>query len=416
MNIGYACLNIGPVDSQFKSLRLNNLNEENFLKVTENNLESLDNILDYNIENQIKSYRISSDLIPFASYEHNIFNWQDVFVDKLNKLGDKAKKAGLRLSMHPGQYTVINSDKPEVVEKSFQDLRYHCDLMNLLGLDSSHKIILHIGGVYGDKEKAIKRFEESYKKLDQDIRDRLIIENDDKSYNFDDLLSIALRNNIPLVYDTLHHQVNKSNSKSHRENILLASKTWKDKDGQQKIHYSQQDKNKKPGSHSPTIGLESFYYFYKSVEDLDLNIMLEVKDKNLSTIKVKNLLYKNNIKDLEQEWALYKYSVLEKSPRIYDEIRQLLKDKSGYPIFDFYKLIDQALGLPLEKNRAINGLDHVWGYFKKSASEKEKLKYKKYLANYKKGTYTIKALKKFLYQLALKYNSSYLLNSYYFSI
>ena len=106
--------------------------------------------------------------------------------------------------------------------------------------------------------------------------------------------------------------------------------------------------------------------------------MLEVKDKNLSAIKCINTVCRNaRGKQLESEWAKYKYYVLSRCANIYGEIRQLLKEKEVPLAKEFYTKIEAAMDLPENKGAEINGADHVWGYFSKDCTEAEKNKYQK---------------------------------------
>jgi UV DNA damage endonuclease len=362
----------------------------------------------------ITHFRISSDIIPFGSSPINDLDWDSIFKEEFHLIAEKLKINHIRVSMHPGQYTVLNSPNEDVVKRAIEDLAYHTRFLTALETTKSSKIILHIGGVYGDKKTAIKKFEENYALLNQAIKDRLIIENDDKSYNIDDVLAIGLTNHIPVVYDNLHNQVLPSDvSKDDHYYITLANQTWSAEDGVQKIHYSQGAKLKRAGSHSKTIDLEVFNKFLKSIPDVD--IMLEVKDKNLSAIKIANLTSKDKkISDLEKEWARYKYNILEHDPNLYKDIRVLLKDKKAYPVIEFYSLIDQALTKEPTEGTRINAASHVWGYFKDVATEKEHKKYLSYIESFKKETYSINAIKGLLLKLAVKYDSEYLLESYYF--
>ncbi len=122
MNIGYACLTIGVPDTNYKNCMLKNANEEKLLELIAYNLNSLENVIDYNIKNNIKLFRISSDIIPFGSNPINNIKWWKVFSYKLSNIGEKIKNSGMRVSMHPGQYTVLNSPKEEVVKKAIKDL------------------------------------------------------------------------------------------------------------------------------------------------------------------------------------------------------------------------------------------------------------------------------------------------------
>lgn len=414
MNIGYASLTLGVRDTNFKTCTQKNASTENLISIINFNLDSLDRIMDYNIENGIKLFRISSDIIPFGSSPVNSIDWWNIFSEKLENIGNKIKLSGTRVSMHPGQYTVLNSNKEDVVERAVEDLVYHNRFLDSLATDSTSKIVLHIGGVYGDKSSAINRFNKNYNQLADNIKSRLVIENDDKSYNINDLLEIGEALGIPVVYDNLHNKVlSFDDSKSDIYWIDRAKRTWKKEDGRQKIHYSQQNVDKRAGSHSQTIDLRIFKEF---VDDLpcDLDIMLEVKDKNLSALKANNYLKDQRIKNLELEWSKYKYNILEHSPNIYKEIRQLLKDKKSYPILGFYELIDCSLEEEITIKNGVNSAQHVWGYFKDIATDKEKKRFFSYLESYKKGSFSIKALKGILWKMAVKYHEEYLLSSYYF--
>lgn len=170
MNIGYACLTVGVSGIRQRTCTMKNATPDVLLSLIQSNLEALDKILDYNIQNGIKLFRISSDIIPFGSHPVNTVKWWEIFNDKLNEIGRKAITNGIRLSMHPGQYTVLNSPDEAVVERAVEDLRYHARFLDAMGLGKEHKIILHIGGIYGDKTAAAKRFIQQYHYLDVNIR------------------------------------------------------------------------------------------------------------------------------------------------------------------------------------------------------------------------------------------------------
>jgi len=117
MKIGYACLTVAVAGTDMKSCIAKNATNENLVAIISNNLKSLQNMLEYNAKNDIKMLRISSDLIPFGSSSINTLNWQDIFKDKLEDIGRYVRDNGLRVSMHPGQYTVLNSVNSQVVKE-----------------------------------------------------------------------------------------------------------------------------------------------------------------------------------------------------------------------------------------------------------------------------------------------------------
>ena len=418
MSIGYGCLNIGTPNTNIRSVMQRNATPEKLTEVTAHNLEALEKMVDYNIANDIRLYRISSDLIPFGLSPVNALDWPEIHKEAFERVGAKIRKSGMRVSLHPGQYTVLNSPTEDVGERAIADLIYHDKILAALGTDTTNKIVLHVGGIYGDKKEAIERFEQNFRRLPETVQNRLILENDDRLYNIEEVLELAHRLQIPAVYDNLHHAINPPASGGADPYwIAEAKKTWKMTDGNQKIHYSQQAPGKRPGAHTDTIDLETFLTFHDQLEDKQIDIMLEVKDKNLSAIKCQNATTTApKVTLLEKEWGRYKYTILEKSPAVYQAIRTLLKDKEAYPVQEFYRLIDTAFAAEPSPGYAENAAAHVWGYFKKHATETERRQYEKNLSNYRNNTGTLATLKHQLFKLAEKYETDYLLQSLYFYI
>ena len=132
-----------------------------------------------------------------------------------------------------------------------------------IGCTANHDFRLasySVGGVYGNKQTAIERFETNYKLLDNSIKKRLIIENDDKSYSLKDCLEIHENIGIPVAFDTLHHELN-NNKEPIRDAIINAKKSWLDEDGPLIVHFSQQEKGERKGKHAEHINLIYFQNF-----------------------------------------------------------------------------------------------------------------------------------------------------------
>ncbi len=416
MKIGYACQVIGVPNTQQKSCIKKNANETKLREIIAANLFALETIIEYNFKHNIKLFRISSDLIPFGSSSVNSLKWWEEFGYEFARIGSKIKRYQMRVSMHPGQYTVLNSSNPDVVARAVEDLLYHARVLDCLNLGQSHKIVLHIGGVYGDKPSAISCFEKNFLSLPRQIKRRIVIENDDISYSISEVFDIGNRLGIPVVFDNLHNLKNPGGiRKSEFEWIYTCKNTWKSDDGVQKIHYSQQDPNKRSGSHSKTIRINEFLEFFSQLNRTDLDIMLEVKDKNLSAVKCINCTTEApKITALEIDWAKYKYSVLERSHKNYGEIRKILKDKEKYPAILFYNMIELTLEKEITRGGAINAAQHIWGYFKNTATENERSGFVKRIGQFKEGAIQIHLVKSYLLKLTIKYQQKYLLESLYF--
>ena len=416
MNIGYACLALGVPGTGLQKCLLRNATEQRLRELIAANLDALERMVDYNSKNGIRLYRISSDIIPFASSPVMTVPWITDYARRLSGIGQKIRDAGMRVSMHPGQYTVLNSPVETIAANAALELAYHASLLDALGVDARHKIILHVGGAYGDKPAATARFRERYARLPQVVRARLVLENDDRIFTVADVLSIAHSEGIPVVYDNLHNAANPSPEGGDDATwIRRCAATWRAEDGPQKIHYSQPAPGQKIGAHSQSISVEAFLRFVEGLPSPQPDLMLEVKDKNVSALKCILCTRETaGIAALEREWGRYKYRVLEHSQRHYREIRALLKDKAAYPAVAFYRLVEAALTRPAAVGDAVNAAQHVWGYFKRSATPAEQRTFTDALKGYRTGRVPLARLKRALYRMAVAYREEYLLTSYYF--
>lgn len=454
MKIGYACIPIGIPQKTTRSFILKNFSEEKFIETLSLNLKDLKTILEYNLKNNIYMFRISSDIVPFGSHDINNIEWWNIFRDELLAIGNFIKNNNIRVSMHPGQYTVLNSPSEAIVEKALKDLEYHCIFLDSLGVDYKHKMVLHVGGVYGDKPSAVERFKINFKRLSESAKRRLILENDEKSYTIEDVLNICKDINIPAVFDNLHHICNPSLRENfYKEDLQYilekVNTTWKSADGSMKLHYSDNDISKNMGAHSKFILTENFLEYYSAVKAFNSDVMLEVKDKNLSAIKCVNCiqnieinalnnseentsLKQNSIYNISNssikppkkstiynEWAKYKYSVMEKDYAYYKECSKIVN--SDKDIIAFYKYVDFALLSPFSVQNFKNTLYHTWGYFKDLAKEKEKAEFHLLLKDIEAVSCIgavdfakFEKAKRFIEKLSKKYKCEYLLNSYYF--
>ena len=416
MAIGYACLTIGVPGTIISSCTLKNATEDHIRALIQRNLTALEAMIDYNIKHGIHLFRISSDLIPFGSHPVNQVLWWKDYRDYFEVLGDKIKKAGLRVSMHPGQYTVINSNDPQVVERSVQELVYHTRFLDTLDVDRTNKLILHIGGVYGNKINASNNFIREYARLSEEVKKRLVIENDERSYNISEVLEISGACGAPVIFDNLHHRINPPVEQlTDQEWITRCRNTWRQEDGRQKIHYSQQKEQSPPGSHSDTIYLQPFMDYYQMLGETIPDIMLEVKDKNLSAIKcIHAAIDHPPAKKLETEWARYQYYVQSKDDKAYQSIRELLKEKEARVSKDFYEIIEKVIRLPENIDAEINVAQHVWGHLNKDCTASDKKRYEKLLEGYRRGTSTLQTLKKHLLKCSILQGQDYLIQSLYF--
>ncbi len=282
MRLGYACTNI-TLGNTLRSLRLATLQAQGMIylqSLVDENMQGLAEVLRWNREHNIFFFRLSSDLVPLGS--HNAVDLSQLQFPLASAI--TALTPGMRLSMHPGQFT-LPSASGTIWENSVKDLQYHNFILNVLGIDG--EIILHGGGVYGDRVGTAERIKSNLLSLPDEIRRRIRLENDERSWSVEDLLPICEEIDTPLIVDNLHHQINGGVSLAELpwQRILA---TWHGR--VPKLHYSEQDPTKRPGAHSEYVTASAFLVYMEGVRLPDYDVMLECKAKELALLKLREEL------------------------------------------------------------------------------------------------------------------------------
>lgn len=270
-------------------------------KIAAENLQNCLRLLYYNIAHDIKVFRLTSRLFPLVT--HPIAQDWDYTADLgelLSKIGQIARENQMRISSHPDHFTLINSPKPEVLEASLRDLDYHEKVFQAMGLEDA-QMVMHIGGLYGSKEPSIQRFKENFHThLPQTIKNRLLLENDDKSFNAQDVLAICQELHVPMVLDVHHHDC--LNSGDPIGDLLpQVFATWHGK--LPKVHFSSPRDEKNCRAHADEIDLTKFQTFLFTARELnqDFDVMIEAKNKDLALFTLmKQLVDVKGVKMIDQ--------------------------------------------------------------------------------------------------------------------
>lgn len=277
IRLGYPCENQTLKATTNRTLRLSSLREDRVLTKVEENLKDLERILLWNRANGFHLFRIGQHLIPLASHPLFPYPWEEVHREELARLGALARSLGQRLSMHPGQYVNPGSPSPRVVEASLAELRYSARLLSLLGAEEG-VLVLHLGGAYGDKERAARRFWENLKG-EREVLRYLALENDERLWSLEEVLPVAERLGVPVVLDTLHHALNPGRL-SLEEALRLSLSTWRTRP---KVHLASQDPARRPGAHASLVAGEDFQRLLQALP-APLDLMVEAKAKERAAL------------------------------------------------------------------------------------------------------------------------------------
>jgi UV DNA damage endonuclease len=275
------------------------------------NLRDVIKIMDWNEANGIKLYRMSSEMFPHKS-NNKVQDYDfDFAKDLLREIGEKSRLYNQRLTFHPGQYNVVGSPSEKSFKQTINDLSYHADVMDLMGLDNNSVMVVHGGGIYGNKEETIERWCDQFYLLPENVRRRLVLENCEKCYSIEDCLNISERINIPVVFDTHHFECYKllhptehfEEASFYMERIL---RTWNDRGIKPKFHVSEQG-NGRCGHHSDYIEIIPEYLLeIPEKYGVNIDIMIEAKMKEQAILRLYskypflNCIIKDKEKEKEQ--------------------------------------------------------------------------------------------------------------------
>lgn len=252
--------------------------------IARENLHNTQRLFYHNQAHDIKVFRLTSKLIPLATHPATQdWDWLAELSDQLKCLGDYARANSFRISAHPDHFTLLNSPREEVTQASIRDLEYHLKIMEGMGLDSSAKLVIHVGGCYKNKEASMDKFTENYNLLSPAIKQRIVLENDDKIYTASDVLKLCQQLKMPMVVDIHHHWCNNYNDdiSDYLPDIFA---TWNKEPRPPKIHLSSPKDAKHFRSHADNAEASFFLEFVAKAKHLDhdFDVMIEAKNKDLA--------------------------------------------------------------------------------------------------------------------------------------
>jgi len=290
VRIGYPVLNLSLDPPGGKPLPLLARSPKRVIEQTAKNIAKLAEVLKWNLARDLLFFRIPPDLIPFASDPKVDFDWQESFGPRLSEIGAFARAHGMRLSVHPDLFVMLNHPDKKQLNQSIRELWYLADLFDAMGLDADAKVQIHAGERFGkDKEKSMGAFVERFTVLEDRIKRRLVIENENVLCTVRDCLAIHIRTGIPIVPDALHHEIT-AGDEGIRRVFEQCAETWGECDGPMMADYSSQQPGKMSGKHSETLDPAHFRAFVEATRDFDFDLMMENKDREKSALSAREIL------------------------------------------------------------------------------------------------------------------------------
>ena len=238
------------------------------------------------LDEHLRMVRIGSDILPVYTHNDWRYFWHrtDVIAyceQYFREVGDIARRCDVRLSFHPGQFTVLASDNPAIVDRSIEEFEYHADMARWMGFGQKFqdlKINVHIAGRQGPQGIRL-----AYKRLSPEARNCLTIENEEVSYGLDDCLSIS--DVVPIVLDIHHHWVKTGEYISPMDpRVDQVVQSWRGV--RPTMHYS--------------VSRENVLVDHSTIDKPEMSMLLEQGYKKANLRAHSNLMWNTTV----NEWAL----------------------------------------------------------------------------------------------------------------
>ncbi|HEX8700303.1 MAG TPA: UV DNA damage repair endonuclease UvsE [Myxococcaceae bacterium] len=265
------------------TVRLAGATPRRLAELIELNLAELEQILLFNEKHGIELFRIGSSLIPFASHKVNTLQWWRTYASDFDRLGRIARRSRQRLSLHPSPAGAsLSSRHPHVREAALAELRYGARVLDLLGQGPEARVVIHVGGAAPSRPEALEGAHRMLDTMPEDLRNRIVIEHDDKVWSAREVLPLAREHGVPFLADNLHNAVLPSDPVMPLDELLRESAaTWHALGLRPKYHLASQKKDGRPGAHADRIAPADFRAVLAAMES-PADLMLEAKDKDLA--------------------------------------------------------------------------------------------------------------------------------------
>lgn len=268
--------------SQFQKLADREAAIRKLERIAISNLENCLRLLKHNVAYDIQFFRLSSRLIPLANHEE-LRDWDYMAPLKgaLNDIKQFLDEHPMRIDFHPDHFVLLTSPKVEVLNNTIKTLTMHRNLLSGMGIDPRHRCVLHVGGAYKDKEKALEYFINNWGFLPAKLQEMIMLENDDTTFDVKDTLYLCEKLGIPMVFDYHHHLANHDEA-NWVEQWERITDTWSHSDMPVKMHISSPKSEKEFRHHADHVDADMFLDFLHEVKGSvpEIHCMIEAKKKD----------------------------------------------------------------------------------------------------------------------------------------
>ena len=299
IQLGLCCINTllrsqKPTVFCSRTCRLNTILEKGIQHAKDlsiYNVSDITKLVDWNLENNIYVLRLSSDMFPHSANPRCDGYDLEYCDTELKHVGQYCRDRNVRITFHPGQFNVIATPNSIIFGNTLNELQHHADILDRMEMNQDSVMVIHGGGVYGDKPKTIARWCENFQKLPENVRRRLVLENCEKNFNIEDCLHVSKITGVPVVFDTHHFECYKllhpeEVFKEAHQYMLAILTTWRKRGIKPKFHVSEQGSGR-VGHHSDYIEtIPQYLLDIPKKYHTKIDIMIEAKMKEQAILRL----------------------------------------------------------------------------------------------------------------------------------
>ncbi len=297
VKLGYVAMSVNLQNSspsqtmtvaQFKKIKDKEAAIAKLERISISNINNCLRLLKYNLAHDIRFFRFSSRLIPLAGHEE-VADWKYMrpLKEPLGEIKQFLSEHPIRVGFHPDHFVVFTSNDSDILKQSIKTLAMHEALLRGMGVDREHRCVIHIGGAYEDKEKALERFISNWGFVPVEIQQMMMLENDDTTFTLQDALYLCEKLSIPQVFDYHHHLAHFENPnwESEWERVIG---TWSQSKLPLKMHISSPRNEKEFRAHADFIDVRMLMEFLSKVKGSvpEIDCMIEAKQKDNALFKL----------------------------------------------------------------------------------------------------------------------------------
>ncbi|WP_046180178.1 UV DNA damage repair endonuclease UvsE [Domibacillus tundrae] len=273
-------------------------------RIAASNLANCLRLLRHNAAHDITFFRLSSKIIPMANHP-DLPEWNYIrpLQESLGMIRSYLMEhSEMRIDFHPDHFVVLNTGKTDVLKTAVQTLNMHKLLLKGMGIDPEHRCVIHVGGGYKDKEKALEQFVTNWGSIPVSLQRMIMLENDDKTFTVNDTLYLCEKLGIPAVFDYQHHMANHEKKEWWEEEWPRVVKTWESSKLPVKVHMSSPKSEKEFRAHADFIDVNEFLSFLHHVKGSvpQIDVMIEAKRKDDALFALARALKKAGIEQVDE--------------------------------------------------------------------------------------------------------------------